>query len=72
MNKLYAAWGIIFLIGMGLLAIDVVFLPLFEVRGLPAFSVVGGAFLLLVSTSILNRIFKAAWNERINPGSPEN
>ena len=72
MNKLYAAWGITFLVGMGLIAIDVVFLPLFEVRGVPAFSVVGAALLLLVSTSILNWIFKAAWNERINPGSPKN
>ena len=72
MNNLYAAWGIVFLIGMGLLAIDVVFLPLFEVRGVPAFSLVGGALLLLVFTSILNWIFKTAWNERINPGSPEN
>ena len=72
MNNLYAAWGIVFLIGMGLLAIDVVFLPLFEVRGVPAFSLVGAALLLLVFTSILNWIFKAAWNERIKPGSPEN
>ena len=72
MNKLYAAWGITFLVGMGLLAIDVVFLPLFEVRGVPAFSLVGAALLLLVSTSILNWIFKTAWNERIKPDSPEN
>ena len=72
MNNLYAAWGIVFLIGMGLLAIDVVFLPLFEVRGVPAFSLVGAALLLLVFTSILNWIFKAAWNERIKPDSPEN
>ena len=72
MNNLYAAWGIVFLIGMGLLAIDVVFLPLFEVRGVPAFSLVGAALLLLVSTSILNWIFKTAWNERIKPDSPEN
>ena len=72
MNNLYAAWGIVFLIGMGLLAIDVVFLPLFGVRGVPAFSLVGAALLLLVSTSILNWIFKTAWNERIKPDSPEN
>ena len=72
MNNLYAAWGIVFLIGMGLLAIDVVFLPLFEVRGVPAFSLVGAALLLLVFTSILNWIFKTAWNERIKPDSPEN
>jgi nicotinamide riboside transporter PnuC len=43
---------------------DVVFLPLFEIKGIPAFSIIGAAFALLVLTSVLNWIFKKAWEQR--------
>ncbi len=64
MSNLFVAWGTTYLLGIVFLAMDVVFLPLFEFRGIPALSVVGGALILLGSSSILNWIFKIAWAER--------
>ena len=64
MSNLYSAWGLTLLIGIGLITFDVVFLPLFEIRGIPALSVIGAAFILLVFTSVLNWVFKEAWEER--------
>ena len=64
MNNLYVAWGMAYLLGILFLAMDVVFLPFFELRGVPALSVIGGALILLGSSSILNWIFKIAWAER--------
>ncbi len=69
MNNLYIAWGMTYLLGIVFLAMDVVFLPLFEFRGVPALSVIGGALILLGSSSILNWIFKIAWEERGNRNS---
>ena len=70
MNNLYIAWGITYLLGIGLIAFDVIFLPLIEVRGIPAFSIIGAALVLLVFTSILNWIFKVAWAERRSKARP--
>ena len=64
MNNLFIAWSTTFLVGSVFLAMDVVFLPFFELRGVPALSVIGGALILLGSSSILNWIFKIAWAER--------
>ncbi len=64
MNNLFVAWGTTYLVGTVFLAMDVVFLPFFELRGVPALSVIGGALILLGSSSILNWIFKIAWAER--------
>ena len=64
MSNLYIAWGMIYLLGIVFLAMDVVFLPLFEFKGLPGLSVIGGALILLGFSSILNWIFKIAWAER--------
>ena len=73
MNNLYIAWGITYLLGIGLIALDLIFLPLIEVRGIPAFSILGAALVLLVFTSILNWIFKVAWAERrSNVHPPQN
>ena len=68
MNNLFVAWSATYLLGIVFLAMDVVFLPLFEFRGIPALSVIGGALILLGSSSILNWIFKIAWEERNNRG----
>lgn len=68
MNNLFLAWGTTYLVGTVFLAIDVVFLPFFEFRGVPALSVIGGALILLGSSSILNWIFKIAWAERRGRG----
>ena len=72
MNDLYVAWGLTSLLGIVFLAIDAVFLPLFEVRGIPAFSVIGGALLLMMYGSILNWIFKTAWAERDQSNNSDN
>lgn len=64
MNNLYLAWGMTYLLGIMFLAMDVVFLPLFEFEGIPALSVIGGALILMGFNSILNWIFKIAWAER--------
>ena len=64
MNNLFVAWGTTYLVGIVFLAMDVVFLPFFELRGVPALSVIGGALILLGSSSILNWVFKIAWEER--------
>ncbi len=69
MNNLCIAWGMTYLLGIVFLAMDAVFLPLFEFRGVPALSVIGGALILLGSSSILNWIFKIAWEERGNRNS---
>ena len=70
MRKLRAAWGALFVLGSFLIALDVLANTLVSVSGLPAFGVIGGALVLLVCTSILNWIFKTAWNER-SPSSAE-
>ena len=64
MNNLYLAWGMTYLLGVMFLAMDVVFLPLFEFEGIPALSVIGGALILMGFNSILSWIFKIAWAER--------
>ena len=72
MRKLRAAWRTLFAPGSFQIAVSVHANALVSVNGLPALGVIGAALPLLVFTSILNWIFKAAWNERIKPGSPEN
>ena len=64
MSNLYAVWLVLFIIGIGLLGLDTVVLPLIEIKGIPAVSVLGAALILLVFTSLLNWIFKEAWAER--------
>ena len=64
MSNLFVAWGTTYLVGTVFLAMDVVFLLFFELRGVPALSVIGGALILLGSSSMLNWIFKIAWAER--------
>ena len=64
MNNLYLAWGMTYLLGVIFLAMDVVFLPLFEFEGIPALSVIGGALILMGFNSILKWIFEIAWAER--------
>ena len=72
MNNLYAAWLVLLVIGIGLLGLDTVVLPLIEINGIPAVSVLGAALILLVFTSLLNWIFQTAWAEHNQPDSPDN
>lgn len=64
MSRLRAAWIWLFGVGTFLLAIDIAAEVLIRVNGVPALGVIGGALILLVFSSILNWIFKEAWNER--------
>ena len=72
MKNLEIAWRTLFALGSFQTAVSVHANALVSVNGLPALGVIGAALLLLVFTSILNWIFKTAWNERIKPDSPEN
>ena len=71
MSNLYITWGMTYLLGIVFLTMDAVFLPLFEFQGIPALSVIGGALILLGSSSILNWIFKIAWAERNDRGATQ-
>ena len=72
MNNLQNAWIVLLGSGIILLGIDIVFLPLFNIRGIPAISIIGAALILLVFTSALNWIFKTAWAEYSESDSKDN
>ena len=71
MRNLQAAWVGLFFIGIILISADVVLSRLINIKGVPVVSVIGGALMLLVFTSILNWIFKVAWAERSNSDPPQ-
>ena len=64
MSSLQIAWAGLFGLGVILVAIDAVSKTLIAVKGVPALSIIGAALILLVTTSILNWLFKIAWDER--------
>jgi hypothetical protein len=64
MRNLQAAWATLFGLGVILVAIDTVSDSLLSIKGVPALGVIGAALILLVLTSMLNWMFKGAWNER--------
>ena len=64
MNRLQRVWVVFFIVGIGLLALDIASQALIEIRGVPAVGVLGGALILLVLSSVLNWLFKEAWTER--------
>ena len=69
--ELEIAWGALFSLGFFLVAIDVIANTLVSVGGVPALGVIGGALILLVFSSILNWLFKEAWNERNRNGKQD-
>ncbi len=52
---------------------DIVFKVVWEVQGIPALSALGAALSLLAFASMLNWLFKVAWEERtLNNSNPSN
>ena len=64
MKNLLTAWLFLLFGGWWLLFIDMVYQIVLEINGVPALSTLGMAFFLLALTSILNWLFKVAWEER--------
>ena len=64
MGRLSLAWASLIITGVWLFALDFVFQVVLEVRGIPALSALGVALFLLALASILNWLFKVAWDER--------
>lgn len=64
MGQLLFAWAILIFTGAWLWLFDIVFQVVLEIRGIPALSALGAALMLLAVSSILNWLFKAAWEER--------
>lgn len=64
MSSLQRAWAGLFLLGIGLLMVDVFSGLFLTVNGIPVLGVVGVALMMLVVTSWLNWKFKLAWDER--------
>lgn len=71
MRNLQIAWLSLLLVGMALVYIDVLFRVLLEIQGVPALAALGGAMILLALTSMLNWLFKEAWEERIRANSTD-
>ena len=64
MRRLLFAWAALIFTGGWLWLFDIVFQVVLEIRGIPALSALGAALMLLAVASILNWLFKAAWEER--------
>ena len=64
MRNLQIAWLSLLAVGMGLVYVDVLFRVLLDIQGIPALTALGAALILLALTSMLNWVFKEAWEER--------
>ena len=71
MRNLQIAWLSLMVIGVGLVYVDVLYRVLLEIRGIPALAALGAALILLALTSMLNWLFKEAWEERSHASSDE-
>ncbi len=72
MRNLQIAWLSLLLIGIGLIYVDVLYRALLEIQGVAVLAALGGALILMALTSMLNWLFKEAWEERSAPKPPEN
>ena len=64
MRNLRFAWFVLLFTGGWLWFADLMLQPVLEIRGIPALSALGAALFLLALASILNWLFKVAWDER--------
>ena len=71
MRNLQIAWLSLLAIGMGSVYVDVLYSVLLEIQGIPALTALGIALILLALTSMLNWLFKEAWEERSNLNPPK-
>ena len=68
MKNLLIVWLLFLFGGLWLIFIDLLYQTVWEIKGVPALSTLGGALFLLALSSMLNWIFKIAWEERNNRG----
>ena len=64
MRNLRIVWGILVMSGLMLIALGYVFETALHIGEVPGLAAVGAALLLLAITSMLNWVFKAAWEQR--------
>ena len=64
MKNLLIAWLLLLFGGLWLLFIDMLSQTLLAINGVPVLSTVGVALFLLTLTSMLNWLFKEAWEQR--------
>lgn len=64
MVRLRLAWTALIFTAAWLWLADIVFQVVLEIQGIPALSALGVALFLLALASMLNWIFKVAWEER--------
>lgn len=64
MKNLLIAWLLLLFGGLWLLFIDMLSQTVLAINGVPVLSTVGAALFLLALTSMLNWLFKEAWEER--------
>ena len=69
MRTLTIVWGILVASGLILIALGYVFETLFRIGEVPGLTAVGTALILLAIASMLNWVFKAAWEDRIRSGA---
>ena len=65
MKRLHVAWAGLVMSGTVLVFLDILSQVLIKINGVPAVGVLGGALILLASSSMLNWLFKMAWDERM-------
>ncbi len=72
MRTLKIAWGLLLLGGLLLIGLGYVFQAVFPVGDVPGLVAVGTALILLSIASMLNWVFKEAWETRHKHDSPSN
>ena len=68
MKNLLIVWLLFLFGGLWLIFIDLLYQTVWEIKGVPALSTLGGALFLLALSSMLNWICKIAWEEHNNRG----
>ncbi len=64
MKNLLIVWLLLLFGGLWLMFIDMIYRTVLEINGVPALSTLGAALFLLALSSMLNWLFKEAWEER--------
>ena len=64
MASLKIAWATLYFTGMVMIMADVALRSAYSVSGIPVVSALGAALVLLSLTSVLNWLFKEAWEEQ--------
>lgn len=69
MRTLRIVWGILVVSGLVLIVLGYVFENVFPIGEVPGLVAVGTALILLAIASMLNWVFKTAWEQRRRPDS---